>query len=429
FSSLSVAAAQPKTLSIRPAKKRAVLIEMHDTLFRTGSAVVNPEGEAPSTVVGEHDSITTVGLVATILRYNEEHEGKKLFIAGHADRAGDDAGNVKLSEHRAKAVLALVEGKKDDYIATCGAKHSEVDVTQLFDWVNRHIGFTCKPAVMDRPPSDENYVKFRKSFNLWVKNGPAEGEKEPRGTEIGQYGRLQPDIWGAMFDLYEYNLRDELGEDSGGVTTLRQGLTWVDGGKKTAGFGEKHPTTENAVDGMRSQADRRVEVLMFDDGEEPNLAATNGEDVYDGVTFERRRVEAMKTARRWMLDLRLIDANELPIAGTAWSLRHSAGEVSDVTGTDGLIAASVPVGAGHAVLTLDGYTIDVELDALPPVEETSGLQYRLNNLNYDCGPVTGVMTPATHEAVRVFQSEHPPLAVTGEVDALTQERVRLAYGH
>ncbi|MGE5783215.1 MAG: hypothetical protein ACM3ZE_01435, partial [Myxococcales bacterium] len=40
FSSLSVAAAQPKTLSIRPAKKRAVLIEMHDTLFRTGSAVV-----------------------------------------------------------------------------------------------------------------------------------------------------------------------------------------------------------------------------------------------------------------------------------------------------------------------------------------------------------------------------------------------------
>ncbi|HMA96726.1 MAG TPA: peptidoglycan-binding domain-containing protein, partial [Polyangiaceae bacterium] len=122
-------------------------------------------------------------------------------------------------------------------------------------------------------------------------------------------------------------------------------------------------------------------------------------------------------------------ANELPIAGTAWSLRHSAGEVSDVTGTDGLIAASVPVGAGHAVLTLDGYTIDVELDALPPVEETSGLQYRLNNLNYDCGPVTGVMTPATHEAVRVFQSEHPPLAVTGEVDALTQERVRLAYGH
>src|SRR5512133_2957334 len=33
--------------------------------------------------------------------------------------------------------------------------------------------------------------------------------------------------------------------------------------------------------GMRRQADRRVEVLMFDDGEEPDLRATNGEDVYD----------------------------------------------------------------------------------------------------------------------------------------------------
>src|SRR5512133_833120 len=297
FNSLSVAAAQPKTLSIRPAKRRAVLIEMHDTLFRTGSAVVNPEGEAPSTAVGEHESITTVGLIATILRYNEEHEGKKLFIAGHADRAGDDAGNVKLSEHRAKAVLALVEGKKDDYIAACGAKHSEVDVTQLFDWVNRQFGFTCKPTVMDRAPSDENYVKFRKSFNLWVKNGPAEGEKEPRGTKIGDYGRLQPDIWEAMFDLYEYNLRDELGEDSDGGATLRQGLTWVDGDKKTVGFGEKHPTTENAVDGMRSQADRRVEVMFFDGGEEPDLAGNNGEDIYDGVTFERRRVEAMTSAK------------------------------------------------------------------------------------------------------------------------------------
>ncbi|HMA97499.1 MAG TPA: OmpA family protein, partial [Polyangiaceae bacterium] len=322
FSSLSVAAAQPKTLSIRPAKKRAVLIEMHDTLFRTGSAVVNPEGEAPSTAVGEHESITTVGLVATILRYNEEHEGKKLFIAGHADRAGDDAGNVKLSEHRAKAVLALVEGKKDDYIAACGAKHSEVDVTQLFDWVNRQFGFTCKPTVMDRPPSDENYVKFRKSFNLWVKNGPAEGEKEPRGTEIGQYGRLQPDLWGAMFDLYEYNLRDELGENSDGVATLRQGLTWVDGDKKTVGFGEKHPTTENAVDGMRSRADRRVEVLLFDGGEEPDLAGKNGEDIYDGVTFERRRVEAMKSARKVDCFIRCFGYDDEPVPeGTVYDVR------------------------------------------------------------------------------------------------------------
>ncbi|MGE5785915.1 MAG: hypothetical protein ACM3ZE_15060, partial [Myxococcales bacterium] len=78
-------------------------------------------------------------------------------------------------------------------------------------------------------------------------------------------------------------------ESSNGVATLRQGLTWVDGDKKAVGFGEKHPTTENAVDGMRSQADRRVEVLMFDEEELPNLAATNGADVYDGVTFERTK--------------------------------------------------------------------------------------------------------------------------------------------
>src|SRR5512145_762764 len=38
-------------------------------------------------------------------------------------------------------------------------------------------------------------------------------------------------------------------------------------------------------------------VAGLDDGEEPDLAATNGEDIYDGVTFERRRVEAMESAK------------------------------------------------------------------------------------------------------------------------------------
>ncbi|MGE5783726.1 MAG: hypothetical protein ACM3ZE_04015, partial [Myxococcales bacterium] len=212
-------------------------------------------------------------------------------------------------------------------------------------WVNRQFNFSCKPTVMDRPPSDENYVKFRKSFNLWVKNGPAEGEKEQRGKEIGQYGRLQPDLWGAMFDLYEYNLRDELGENSDGVATLRQGLTWVDGDKKTVGFGEKHPTTENAVDGMRSQADRRVEVLMFDDGEEPDLAGMNGEDIYDGVTYQKEPLKPMVTARRRTLNVTVIDHLGFPLADLDIDI-HVMGEeiVAATTDSNGKLEKRIPIG-------------------------------------------------------------------------------------
>ncbi|HMA94834.1 MAG TPA: hypothetical protein VKP30_19220, partial [Polyangiaceae bacterium] len=188
----------------------------------------------------------------------------------------------------------------------------------------------CRALFFRRTASARTSELGQDQFNLWVKNGPAEGEKEPRGTEIGQYGRLQPDLWGAMFDLYEYNLRDELGENSDGVATLRQGLTWVDGDKKTVGFGEKHPTTENALDGMRSQADRRVEVLMFDAGEEPDLAATNGEDIYDGVTFERTTLEPMTTARREPVVVALRDTAGQPIAGAGVEL--SMGDAVYATG-------------------------------------------------------------------------------------------------
>lgn len=63
------------------------MVEVHDTIFRTNSAVVLPESEAPASSLGEHGSRSSVGLFASVLRYDEEHEGKKLFIAGHADRA------------------------------------------------------------------------------------------------------------------------------------------------------------------------------------------------------------------------------------------------------------------------------------------------------------------------------------------------------
>jgi outer membrane protein OmpA-like peptidoglycan-associated protein len=300
FGSLTVPAKGTRVLSVHPATKRAVIIEMHDTLFRNDSAVVNPEGEAPSSKVGEHESISTVGLIATILRYNEEHPGKKLFIGGHTDRAGSEKGNVKLSEHRAAAVLALIEGDKAAYVAACKAKHSEIDVTQLMDWTNKTYHFKCKPTKLTAAPSDENYVLFRKSYNDWCA-GPvdtAEGEIGPRGTAIGPYGRLQDDIWAAMFDLYEHNLRQELGEDAAAVQALRGKVTWVSDSKKYVGYGESHPMAKNTIDGTRSQADRRVEVFLFDENDAPDLASTQGADVYDGVTFEKKTVETMVDAKR-----------------------------------------------------------------------------------------------------------------------------------
>ena len=289
---------QSRTFSVRPAKKRAVFLELHAALFRNDSAVVNPEGEAPATLVGEHESITSVGLVATVLRYNQEHEGKRLFIAGHTDRAGGEADNVNLSNQRGHAVLALIEGDKGAFVEACKAKHSEVDVTQLMDWVHNQYGFTCKPTVMDRAPSDENYYRFRTSYNKWVKGTLDKDEEGPRGTAIGDTGRLLPDIWEAMFDLYEHNLRQELGEGSAGVAQLRTAVRWVDSNKKCVGYGEKHPTVPGTADSTRRDADRRVEVMFFDEKEAPNLAVTQGDDIYASGLYDIGHVPPMSSARK-----------------------------------------------------------------------------------------------------------------------------------
>jgi hypothetical protein len=167
------------------------------------------------------------------------------------------------------------------------------------DWTNKTYHFKCKPTKLTAAPSDENYVLFRKSYNDWCKGSPAEDEIGPRGAPIGPYGRLQNDIWAAMFELYEHNLRQELGEDAAAVQALRGKVVWVDEGAKFVGYGESHPTAKNTIDGTRSQADRRVEVFLFDEKDAPDLETTQGADVYDGVTFERKTVEPLLSAKPW----------------------------------------------------------------------------------------------------------------------------------
>jgi hypothetical protein len=74
----------------------------------------------------------------------------------------------------------------------------------------------------------------------------------------------------------------ELGETKEGVTALREQLVWVDDSRKALGFSEHHPVDKIGRDGFRSQANRRVELLNFDLGEEPDLElAESDPDVSD----------------------------------------------------------------------------------------------------------------------------------------------------
>jgi N-acetylmuramoyl-L-alanine amidase len=74
-----------------------------------------------------------------------------------------------------------------------------------------------------------------------------------------------------------------------------------------------------------------------------------------------------------------------------------------------------------------GITWMLEIGALDPVEEITGVQARLNNLGYNSGPVDGIQGPITTAAVKDFQGEHE-LKVDGIVGPKTRGKLKSVYG-
>lgn len=70
---------------------------------------------------------------------------------------------------------------------------------------------------------------------------------------------------------------------------------------------------------------------------------------------------------------------------------------------------------------------DFELGGLDPLDAVSGVQGRLSNLGFDCGPVDGKLGDLTRDALRDYQKKRG-LKVTGEVDEATRKRLQEEHG-
>ena len=260
-----------ETVELRPddaSGPKVHFIELDDTLFRTNSAVVLPEGEAPSTKEEQHQSLTSISGFALILRLNEERPGKKLFVAGHTDSSAGDEFNQKLSQERAECALSVLVGDREQFKTLCQGRHRVGDYKQILSWVSRTFAdFNCDPGKIDdnAGTASEPVKRFQTAYNA---NREALGISQP---SIDVDGSVGEQTWGAFFDLYELALAEELGETLEAVAELRKLLVFVDEERKALGFGEHFPVEELGVDNFRSQTNRRVELLLFDAGEEPDL--------------------------------------------------------------------------------------------------------------------------------------------------------------
>lgn len=313
-------AVQNDDFSVEGIGREATVIELHDALFRTNSCVVLPEGEAPSE--GEHRSVQTVSLFAQTLRLADERVGLELLIAGHTDTTGQPAYNQALSEQRAEVALALLCGDREGFVSNVAQRHVVSDYKQMLSWCtaafgDRPIGeggFDCAPDTIDENAAT-GQVAVRRFQEQYNRNKRALGASAQADLVVD--GSVGPKTWGALFDVYEVALREELGETADGVARLRQRLVFVRDEHRALGFGEHHPIDQAHRDAYRSQANRRVEILLFEQGEEPDVELAKSDpdisEIYLPGMYRRVPMKPMVTARR--REVRLVDHWGHPYVG------------------------------------------------------------------------------------------------------------------
>jgi hypothetical protein len=102
---------------------------------------------------------------------------------------------------------------------------------------------------------------------------------------------------------------------------LRKLLTWVNDGHKTMGFGEKFPVDNVTKNDFRSQSNRRVEIMMFDEGEEPDLdaAATSPEGIETYLPGVYGKVAVESEMFKNLIAIRFCNAEGTAIPGAIYS--------------------------------------------------------------------------------------------------------------
>jgi N-acetylmuramoyl-L-alanine amidase len=108
-----------------------------------------------------------------------------------------------------------------------------------------------------------------------------------------------------------------------------------------------------------------------------------------------------------------------PLGGKPFTLVVGGVTIQDTTQADGTIETRIPPDATTGILRVgtgsELVQLTLKLGALSPVANAKGVQQRLQNLGFDCGPIDGIVGPKTRAAVRNFQTKFglPPDGIIG----------------
>lgn len=136
------------------------------------------------------------------------------------------------------------------------------------------------------------------------------------------------------------------------------------------------------------------------------------------------RVHVEKTKLR----LKLLDVADEPLVNTPCILSVDGAESELVTDSGGFVETKIPRSAGHAALAVLGQTYALGIGDMTPPDADNGVHMRLRNLGYVVPSADGAVDRGElGQALREFQAAHG-LAVTGEPDELTRDKLVEQHG-
>lgn len=279
---LSLQQGEMYTIQIVSTQNSIDIIEMEDAFFRRDSAVFLPDGnkeldgkDSTPTPTQSQEAINGIDVLKAVILYCNDgsNSAKRLLIAGHTDTTAGEWYNFKLSEMRALSAVYLFSNDKEKWVrqfkqevnADGVRTHRKEDRQHILQWASRIRRWNCDPGSIDGivgTKTDAAVKEFKKAYN-----GEFNGSLPINESFSGE-------TWGAVFDLYQDELRKTMDADENKMDEYRRGIQWQfsgDSKKNAVGCGEKWPLDNKEKDNYRSRTNRRIEMLLFDPSEMDSL--------------------------------------------------------------------------------------------------------------------------------------------------------------
>lgn len=345
------------------------VLEVPDVHFHHNSAVLLPDYGHDQAPPHPADTPSNFGLsvLAGALFHAQGHPEQKTILAGHADTSGPDPHNFKLSKQRADAVLHALLGERDNWVAIAKQTGKPEDYQLILKWFASVYHWDCDPGKVDNKPGPKTNKAVR-NFQISY-NDAFEGELTVNGV-------VGPKTWGAIFDVYMDVIQNQLETDEQGLAALRGKLKWLDDGMKTIGCGEQFPIDQPRKQDYKSAINRRVEILFFDPGQEPQLTCKPCQatvcETYNPLMYDWQHIDVPPFVPKPItLCLKLVykepDGKTERVFPPDYpvTVRSDAGEQKVKTAAGGLVKSGIELGS--STFTLDfGSAERVYFAAAPP---------------------------------------------------------------